>query len=70
MTVYADPRSEAAAAALLSSALFSGKPGALAALHLSPFGDPLSPARDLQALLLPARVVTQQNVGDVPTTEP
>ncbi|MGA8245765.1 MAG: substrate-binding domain-containing protein [Nocardioides sp.] len=70
MTVYADPQSEADAAARLSAALISGRPQALAAMHLSPFSDPRSPARGLQAVLLPTRVVTQQNVGDVPTPEP
>jgi D-xylose transport system substrate-binding protein len=70
MTVYADPQSEADAAARLASALVSGLRGADSTLHLSAFADPDSPARGLLALLLPARVVTQQNVGDVPTPQP
>jgi D-xylose transport system substrate-binding protein len=69
MTVYADPQSEAEAAARLASALMSGAPGVLAAMHLTSFDDPLSPTRGLQAVLLPSRVVTRQNVRDVPAPE-
>ncbi len=68
MTVFEDPRLEADAAARLAAALVSGKEEAVAAMHLTTFDDPASPAHRLRAVLLPAEVITQANVADVPTT--
>jgi D-xylose transport system substrate-binding protein len=65
MTVFKNVTLEANAAAQLAIVLAQGKAPASAGLTLSPFDDPQSPSHDLQALLLPAQVITQANVSDV-----
>jgi D-xylose transport system substrate-binding protein len=65
MTIFKNVKLEAAAAARLAIALISGKTAAQAGLTLTPFADPKSPSHKLQALLLPAQVITQANVTDV-----
>ncbi|HZP14457.1 MAG TPA: hypothetical protein VFA96_01440, partial [Nocardioides sp.] len=44
-----------------------GKAPASAGLTVTPFTDPKAPGHNLQALLLPAQVITQANVKDVVT---
>jgi D-xylose transport system substrate-binding protein len=65
MTVFKNVTLEATAASQLAIALASGKDPADAGLTLSPFDDPQAPSHKLQALLLPAQVITQANVQDV-----
>lgn len=65
MTVFKDVRLEAEAAAQLAIALIAGIDPEEAGLSLSDFEDPEAPEHDLKALLLPAQVITQANVGDV-----
>lgn len=65
MTVFKDIKLEAEAAAQLAIALIAGIDPAEAGLSLSDFPDPMAPDRNLQALLLPAQVITQANVSDV-----
>jgi D-xylose transport system substrate-binding protein len=65
MTIFKDVTLEATAAAQLAISLISGTDPADAGLTLAPFDDPQAPDHDLQALLLPAQVITQANVQDV-----
>lgn len=65
MTIFKDVKLEAAAAAQLAIALIQGKDPAEVGLTLSDFEDPKNPDRKIQALLLPAQVITQANVQDV-----
>ncbi|MDQ6640997.1 MAG: substrate-binding domain-containing protein [Actinomycetota bacterium] len=64
MTVFKNVKLEANAAAELAIALINGDPSK-AGLTLTKFDDPQAPNHKLQALLLPAQVITQANVGDV-----
>jgi D-xylose transport system substrate-binding protein len=65
MTVFKNVKLEANAAAQLAIALISGKDPGAAGMTLKPFDDPQAPSHKLQALLLPAQVITQANVMDV-----
>ncbi|WP_211357242.1 sugar ABC transporter substrate-binding protein [Nocardioides rubriscoriae] len=65
MTVFKDVKLEANAAAALAIALAGGTDPADAGLTLAPFEDPESPSHQLEALLLPAQVITQANIQDV-----
>lgn len=65
MTVFKNVKLEAQAAAQLAIALIQGKDPAKAGITLSSFADPTKPAHKIQALLLPAQVITQANVKDV-----
>jgi D-xylose transport system substrate-binding protein len=65
MTVFKNVTLEANAAAQLAIALISGKDASSAGLTLSPFDDPQSSNHKIQALLLPAQVITQANIKDV-----
>jgi len=65
MTIFKNVKLEAAAAARLAIALIGGKSASDAGLTLSKFDDPKAPSHNLQALLLPAQVITQANVMDV-----
>jgi D-xylose transport system substrate-binding protein len=65
MTVFKNVKLEANAAAQLAIALIAGKDPAAAGMTLTKFDDPQSPSHNLQALLLPAQVITQANVDDV-----
>ncbi len=65
MTVFKNVKLEANAAAQLAIVLAQGKDPASAGLSLSPFADPKAPNHKLQALLLPAQVITQANISDV-----
>jgi D-xylose transport system substrate-binding protein len=65
MTVFKNVKLEANAAAQLAIALIAGKDPSAAGLTLSDFPDPKSASHKIQALLLPAQVITQANVGDV-----
>jgi D-xylose transport system substrate-binding protein len=65
MTIFKNVTLEANAAAQLAIALISGKDPASAGMTLAPFDDPQSSSHNLQALLLPAQVITQANVNDV-----
>jgi D-xylose transport system substrate-binding protein len=65
MTVFKNVKLEANAAAQLAIALIAGKDPAAAGMTLNKFDDPQSPSHNLQALLLPAQVITQANVSDV-----
>lgn len=67
MTVFKNVKLEAQAAAELAIALIKGTSPAAAGLTLTPFADPKAPSHNLQALLLPAQVITQANVQDVIT---
>jgi D-xylose transport system substrate-binding protein len=67
MTIFKNVKLEATAAAQLAIALIGGKDAASAGLTLSKFDDPKAPSHNLQALLLPAQVITQANVMDVVT---
>ena len=67
MTIFKNVKVEAQAAAQLAIALISGTDPAQAGLTLSKFDDPKAPSHDIQALLLPAQVITQSNVKDVVT---
>lgn len=65
MTIFKNVKLEAQAAAQLAIALIQGKDPAKAGMTLSPFKDPENPSHKIQALLLPAQVITQANVSDV-----
>ncbi|HET6939719.1 MAG TPA: substrate-binding domain-containing protein [Nocardioides sp.] len=65
MTVFKNVTLEANAAAALAISLIAGTDPAEAGLTLAPFEDPQAPDHQLQALLLPAQVITQANVQDV-----
>lgn len=65
MTIFKDVKLEAQAAAQLAIALIQGKDPASVGLTLSDFSDPKDPNHKIQALLLPAQVITQANVKDV-----
>ena len=65
MTVFKNVKLEANAAAQLAIALIGKKDPSSAGITLSPFEDPKDPAHKIQALLLPAQVITQANVTDV-----
>ncbi|GAB3655459.1 substrate-binding domain-containing protein [Nocardioides korecus] len=65
MTVFKDVKLEATAAAQLAIALIGGKDASSAGLTLSSFADPQASGHKIQALLLPAQVITQANVKDV-----
>jgi D-xylose transport system substrate-binding protein len=65
MTIFKDVTLEASAAAQLAIALISGTDPADAGMTLAPFDDPEAPDHELEALLLPAQVITQANVQDI-----
>jgi D-xylose transport system substrate-binding protein len=65
MTVFKNVKLEANAAAQLAIALIAGKDPSSAGLTLSDFPDPKKQDHKIQALLLPAQVITQANVQDV-----
>src|SRR4051794_18382286 len=65
MTIFKDVTLEANAAANLAISLIAGTDPAQAGMTLAPFQDPQAPDHKLQALLLPAQVITQANVQDV-----
>jgi len=65
MTIFKNVKLEAQAAAQLAIALISGQDPATSGLTLAKFDDPKAPSHALQALLLPAQVVTQANINDV-----
>ncbi len=65
MTVFKNVKLEANAAAQLAIALIAGKDPSAAGLTLSDFPDPKLTSHKIQALLLPAQVITQANIGDV-----
>jgi len=65
MTIFKNVKLEANAAAQLAIALISGKDPTAAGMQLSDFADPESASHKIQALLLPAEVITQANVDDV-----
>jgi D-xylose transport system substrate-binding protein len=65
MTVFKNVKLEANAASQLAIALIAGKDPTAAGMTLAPFDDPQAPNHKLQALLLPAQVITQANVSDV-----
>jgi len=65
MTVFKNVKLEAEAAAQLAITLISGKDPSSAGLTLSAFADPQDPSHKIQALLLPAQVITQANLKDV-----
>ena len=65
MTIFKNVKLEAQAAAQLAIALISGQDPSAAGLTLAKFDDPKAPTHALQALLLPAQVITQSNIKDV-----
>lgn len=65
MTIFKNVKLEANAAAQLAIALAAGKSPTDAGMSLVPFKDPTLASHKIQALLLPAQVITQANVGDV-----
>ena len=65
MTIFKNVKLEANAAAQLAIALIARKNPSAAGMTLTKFDDPQSPSHNLQALLLPAQVITQANVNDV-----
>ncbi|MDX6323667.1 MAG: D-xylose transport system substrate-binding protein, partial [Nocardioidaceae bacterium] len=65
MTVFKNVTTEADAASQLAIALIQGKDPAKAGFSLSKFDDPQDPSHNIQALLLPAQVITQANINDV-----
>ena len=65
MTIFKNVKLEAQAAAQLAIALIAKKDPSTAGLTLAPFSDPQAPKHKLQALLLPAQVITQANLKDV-----
>ncbi|HEY2877318.1 sugar ABC transporter substrate-binding protein [Nocardioides sp.] len=67
MTVFKNVKLEANAAAQLAIALIAGKDPKAAGMELTDFADPESPDHKIQALLLPAQVITQANIDDVVT---
>lgn len=65
MTIFKDVSLEANAAAALAIAIIGGTDPADAGITLSDFEDPEAASHKLEALLLPAQVITQANVSDV-----
>jgi D-xylose transport system substrate-binding protein len=65
MTIFKNVKLEAQAAAQLAIALIQGKDPSSVGLTLSKFDDPQASGHNVQALLLPAQVITQANVNDV-----
>jgi D-xylose transport system substrate-binding protein len=65
MTIFKNVKVEANAAAQLAIALIANQDPSAAGLTLSKFDDPKSPSHNIQALLLPAQVITQANINDV-----
>jgi D-xylose transport system substrate-binding protein len=65
VTMFEDPRDEPEAAAQLAAALVVGRRPSLTGLAVRPFTDPQAPTRPLEAVLLPARVITRADVRDV-----
>ena len=65
MTIFKNVTLEANAAAQLAIALIANKDPAAAGMKLAPFADPEQPSHKIQALLLPAEVITQANLSDV-----
>ena len=65
MTIFKNVSLEANAASQLAIALIAGKDPSAVGLTLSNFPDPKLPSHKIQALLLPAQVITQANVSDV-----
>jgi D-xylose transport system substrate-binding protein len=65
MTIFKNVKLEANAAAQLAIALIAGKDPKAAGMELQDFADPESPDHKIQALLLPAQVITQANINDV-----
>ncbi len=65
MTVFKNVKYEANAASQLAIALLAGKDPSAAGLTLSDFPDPKKSDHKIQAVLLPAQVITQANVSDV-----
>ncbi len=65
MTIFKNVKLEAEAAAQLAIALIAGTDPGAAGLTLTDFADPKAPDHTLQALLLPAQVITQANISDV-----
>ncbi len=65
MTIFKNVKLEANAAAQLAIALIAGKDPSEAGLTLTDFPDPKDANHKIQALLLPAQVITQANVSDV-----
>jgi D-xylose transport system substrate-binding protein len=65
MTIFKDVSIEANAASQLAIALIAGKDPSSVGLTLSDFPDTKLPSHKIQALLLPAQVITQANVSDV-----
>jgi D-xylose transport system substrate-binding protein len=65
MTIFKNVKLEANAAAQLAIALIADKDPASVGLTLNKFDDPKSPSHNIQALLLPAQVITQANINDV-----
>jgi D-xylose transport system substrate-binding protein len=65
LTIFKDVRKEADAASKLAIALLSGKSASDAGLTLANFPDPKLTSHKIQALLLPAEVITKANVQDV-----
>jgi D-xylose transport system substrate-binding protein len=67
MTIFKNVKLEATAAAQLAIALIAGKDPSAVGLTLSKFDDPQAASHNIQALLLPAQVITQANISDVIT---
>ncbi len=65
MTIFKNVSLEANAASQLAIALIAGKTAQDAGLTLSNFPDPKDSTHKIQALLLPAQVITQANISDV-----
>ncbi|HET6876710.1 MAG TPA: substrate-binding domain-containing protein [Jatrophihabitans sp.] len=65
MTVFKNVTLEAQAAAQLAIALIAHKSPQSMGMTLTKFNDPEKPSHNIQALLLPAQVITQANVNDV-----
>jgi D-xylose transport system substrate-binding protein len=65
MTIFKNVKLEANAAAQLAIALIADKDPGSVGLTLNKFDDPKSPNHNIQALLLPAQVITQANINDV-----
>jgi D-xylose transport system substrate-binding protein len=65
MTIFKNVSLEANAASQLAIALIAGKDPTTVGLTLTNFADTKSPSHKIQALLLPAQVITQANVSDV-----
>jgi D-xylose transport system substrate-binding protein len=65
MTIFKNVSLEANAASALAIALIAGKDPSAVGLTLTNFPDPKAASHKIQALLLPAQVITQANVSDV-----